>query len=118
MGSHGNCVLGRAASSDHFQSDATLLEDSTERTADVEGGKSSLASAHTPSPLLPFPSPLLLSLSPSLLFVLGTYQPERVKRRREGGGVIQHVRQGRGGKKRIACGAGHGEQTVRLPEQD
>lgn len=61
---------------------------------------------HThPLPSCPF---LLLcsSLSPSLLFVPGTYQPERVKRRREGGGVIQHVRQGRGGKKRIACGAG------------
>lgn len=106
------------SSVDHFQSDATLLEDSTERTADVEGGKTAPWQVHThPLPSCPF---LLLcsSLSPSLLFVLGTYQPERVKRRREGGGVIQHVRQGRGGKKRIACGAGHGEQTVRLPEQD
>lgn len=94
------------SSVDHFQSDATLLEDSTERTADVEGGKTAPWQVHThPLPSCPF---LLLcsSLSPSLLFVLGTYQPERVKRRREGGGVIQHVRQGRGGKKRIACGAG------------
>lgn len=60
---------------------------------------------HTLSPPALSFSSAPLSLSPSLLFVLGTYQPERVKRR-EGGGVIQHVRQGRGGKKRIACGAG------------
>lgn len=119
MGSHGNCVLGRAE---------CLLSRSLsvrchfawgQHSEDCRCGRrenSSLASAHTPSPL----SFLLLcsSLSPSLLFVLGTYQPEKVKRRREGGGVIQHVRQGRGGKKRIACGAGHREQTVRLPEQD
>lgn len=58
--------------------------------------------------LLPSLFPLLLSvLSPSHLFVLGTYQPERGKRRREGGGVSQHVRQERGGKReRIACGEG------------
>lgn len=58
--------------------------------------------------LLPSLFPLPLSvLSPSHLFVLGTYQPERGKRRREGGGVSQHVRQERGGKReRIACGEG------------
>lgn len=35
-------------------------------------------------------------LPPSLLFVLGTYQPERGERRRKGGRGEQHVRQRRG----------------------
>lgn len=40
MGSPINCVAGlNACSVDHFQSDTTVLEDSTERAADVEGGK-------------------------------------------------------------------------------
>lgn len=71
-------------------------------------GNCSPASA-PPSPPLFFVTscPLLLfALSPSVLFVQGTYQPEREKRR-EGGGVSQHVRQERGGKReRIACGGG------------
>ncbi len=80
----------------------------------MEGKKTALPQVH-PLPLFLLPPALSLSsasfcslsLPPSLLFVLGTYQPEREKRRREGGGVSQHVRQGRGGKReRIACGGG------------
>lgn len=96
------------SSVEHFQWSPTAQEDSTERSAHVEGKETALLQVHTPPPLFFVTScPLLLfALSPSVLFVQGTYQPEREKRR-EGGGVSQHVRQERGGKReRIACGGG------------
>lgn len=52
------------SSVDHFQSDATLLEDTTARTADVEGGKTAPWQVHTHRlPSCPF---LLLCSSLSL----------------------------------------------------
>lgn len=55
------------SSVDHFQSDATLLEDSTARTADVEGGKTAPWQVHThPLPSLSFSS-APLSLHPCSL---------------------------------------------------
>lgn len=73
-----------------------LWKRTTGQTAHVEGHK---RSPPRPPVTSCSTSPLLLFLPPSLLFVLGTYQPER---RRAGGGVSQHVRQG----ERIACGRG------------
>lgn len=93
------------------RNEMSLCKMTGERASHVESRKLFLCKC-TPSPffcyLLPSLFPLPLSvLSPSHLFVLGTYQPERGKRRREGGGVSQHVRQERGGKsERIACGEG------------
>lgn len=92
-----------------------VYEDSQDRIAHVEGKKIALPQVHPPPIFLLLPPALSLcsasfcslSLPPSPLFVPGMYQPERGKRRREGGGVSQHVRQGRGGKReRIACGGG------------
>lgn len=97
-----------------------MQENGRERTAHVERQKITLLQVHplpffsiTSCPLLLCFFFLFLSLSlslppsPSLLFVPGMYQPDRERRRREGGGVSQHVRQGRGGKReRIACGRG------------
>lgn len=88
------------------QQSQTTVQGATE--THVEGKKTVPLQVHAP----PSPSlsvafcPLLLllsafSLPPSLhpqLFVPGTYQAERERRRREGGGVSQHVR--RGGERR------------------
>lgn len=58
-------------------------------------GQESCSPASASLPPLPFfllpPALCLFLFSPSMLFVLGTYQPER-KKRSGGGGVSQHVR--------------------------
>lgn len=86
---------------------ATAQVNSTEKTS-TWTGKLFSCKCLTPSPplfLLP-PALCLFLLYPSMLFVLGTYQPER-KKRSGGGGVSQHVKRWRGEKReRIACGQG------------